>query len=116
VVEAHNIALGARFDDYARHGFKWGAARRCSSSTLKDLRQRFLRGAELTLAEPDLRCVIVELNGSGPQYGYDESVITDKMRNIGFEVCNYAPFERELRQGVTSGCSGNTLFVGMLNS
>jgi FkbM family methyltransferase len=70
-----------------------------------------LRGAEITLTNPDLRCVIIELNGNGARYGYDENVIRDKMRNIGFEVFSYAPFERDLRQGIASGCSGNTLFV-----
>jgi FkbM family methyltransferase len=117
VVEAHNIALGARSGivsfttdmDTLNHVIPDGRSNtsslievsmttldkvlngRCPALLKFDVERsetEVLRGAELTLAEPDLRCVIMGLNGSGTLYGYDESVITDKMRNIGFEVCN----------------------------
>ncbi len=69
-------------------------------------------GAERTLGSPDLLAVIMELNGSGDRYGFDEDALHQRMMEFGFESCHYRPFERELEilHGARAG-SGNTLYV-----
>lgn len=71
-----------------------------------------LEGAEKTLGCKSLHSVIMELNGSGSRYGYDESRILGVMLDHGFKTYSYDPFGRQLRnlQGKNLS-SGNTLFV-----
>lgn len=70
-----------------------------------------LAGAEQTLANPALHALILELNGSGRRYDFDEDAIRQKLRDVvGFTACSYCPFEHSLTpRAETSG--GNTLFV-----
>lgn len=69
-----------------------------------------LEGAHGTLSDPALHSVIMELNGSGRRYGYDESAIVETMRSLGFESLDYDPYTRKLRPGVRSD-SDNVIFV-----
>jgi len=71
-----------------------------------------LEGAQETLRKPTLHAVIMELNGSGRRYGFDESKILQMMLDHGFQACSYDPLLRDLinLQGENLG-SGNTLFV-----
>lgn len=71
-----------------------------------------LKGANTILAQPSVLAVIMELNGSGTRYGFDEAAIVDLMRNHGFETATYEPFTREvvLLEGKCLN-SGNTLFL-----
>jgi FkbM family methyltransferase len=71
-----------------------------------------LEGAEETLQQPSLHSVIMELNGSGKHYGYDESRILEQMFDYGFKTYSYNPLERKLvsLQGKNLN-SGNTLFI-----
>jgi hypothetical protein len=74
-----------------------------------------LAGAERTLANPALGALILELNGSGRRYGFDEDAIRQKLRDLGFTACSYRHFERALAPlAQTVGC-GNTLFVRELD-
>ena len=70
-----------------------------------------LAGAEKTLSDPALRALILELNGSGSRYGFDEDAIRQQLLDLGFSACSYDPFRRTLvpRNETTEG--GNTLFV-----
>lgn len=71
-----------------------------------------LRGAEETLKKSALRSVIIELNGSGDRYGFDETRIVELMLDHGFEPCSYSPFDRQLIDlGGKNADSGNTLFI-----
>lgn len=71
-----------------------------------------LLGASQLLAKPSLLCVIVELNGSGAQYGFDEGRILALMADHGFVACAYDPLSRQLRQLHGKNAeSGNTLFL-----
>ncbi|MEX0853091.1 MAG: FkbM family methyltransferase [Bauldia sp.] len=70
-----------------------------------------LRGAAATLANPALQCVVLELGGTGANYGYDEDGIRDGMQRLGFTQCGYDPYTRSLTTRDTSGTQGNTLFV-----
>ncbi len=55
-----------------------------------------LEGAHETLQKQTLHSVIMELNGSGSRYGFDESQILELMKDYGFETYSYNPFERTL--------------------
>lgn len=71
-----------------------------------------VRGAETTLENPALQCVLLELGGAGAQYGFDEHELRRRMTQLGFSVCSYDPFERRLTPGDIKTIAGrNTLFV-----
>ena len=72
-----------------------------------------LRGARGLLQSPRLHAVIVELNGSGLRYGFNESEILDSMSGYGFERCLYDPLSRKLENlvGEKDPVEGNTLFI-----
>ena len=71
-----------------------------------------IRGAEESLANESLRVVIMELNGSGSRYNFDELEIVEKMKSRGFATATYDPFNRQIVL-LDGKClsSGNTLFV-----
>lgn len=69
-----------------------------------------LNGMEKTLKNPFLKAIIMELNGSGGRYGFDESDIYTKMRDHSFLPLTYDPFTRKLRNtDVTKNM--NVIFV-----
>jgi len=70
-----------------------------------------LAGAERTLGDSRLLAVIMELNGSGGRYGFDEDALHRKMLECGFRACRYAPFTRELKPLDGRAANGNTLYV-----
>ena len=71
-----------------------------------------LEGARVTLEKKTLYAVIMELNGSGQRYGFDESKILKFMFNFGFKPYSYNPFERTLINLRGKNLeSGNTLFL-----
>jgi hypothetical protein len=71
-----------------------------------------LAGAGRALADPGLLAVIMERNGSGARYGFDEDALHWDLLGRGFETFRYRPFERVLEplNGARSG-GGNTLYV-----
>ncbi|NHA02254.1 FkbM family methyltransferase [Mucilaginibacter sp. HC2] len=69
-----------------------------------------LKGSLNTLQSPLLKAIIIELNGSGNRYGFDELAIHELLTNHGFTVMKYLPFQRELI-GAAPGSVGNTLYV-----
>lgn len=71
-----------------------------------------IAGAELVLSHPSLLAVIMELNGSGDRYDFDEQVLHEKMLSFGFNSYTYEPFERQLISlNGTKSSSGNTLYI-----
>lgn len=71
-----------------------------------------LEGAQETLKNHALNAVIMELNGSGTRYGFDESGILDLMLSHGFRTYSYDPFCRTLINLESKNFdSGNTLFI-----
>lgn len=69
-------------------------------------------GAYKVLSRPSLLAVILELNGSGDRYGFDEVSLHKKMLSFGFSTFTYSPFERRLISlGGKKSNSGNTLYV-----
>jgi FkbM family methyltransferase len=71
-----------------------------------------LQGAQKTLQNQTLNAVIMELNGSGARYGFDESKIIQLMIDNGFKTYSYDPFNRTLINLDGKNLdSGNTLFI-----
>ena len=69
-------------------------------------------GSASTLARGSLLAVIMELNGSGRRYGYDEAPLHKTMLDHGFQTFSYRPFTRELTAlNSTNAASGNTLYL-----
>jgi len=69
-------------------------------------------GADKTLKRSSLMAVIMELNGSGDRYGFNECSLHEKMLTYGFETFTYSPFTRELVSlNLNKSNSGNTLYV-----
>jgi FkbM family methyltransferase len=69
-----------------------------------------LAGMHQALHSCSLKAIIIELNGSGRRYGYDESLIHDKLLVLSFLPYRYDPFKRELVQLNEYG-SHNTIYV-----
>lgn len=71
-----------------------------------------LQGAQQVLRNESLRAVIMELNGSGDRYGFDESRMLAMMLDRGFSTYSYDPLSRRLvnLEGKSLD-SGNTLFL-----
>jgi FkbM family methyltransferase len=71
-----------------------------------------LRGAARVLRDPDLHSVILEVNGSGKRYGFDDASLLRTMDALGFRRLIYDVFRRRLMDGPASEkTSDNILFV-----
>lgn len=71
-----------------------------------------LEGARETLRKPELRAAIVELNGAGTRYGFDEAGILAELFALGFRMCSYDPVTRTLALDERrSPGVGNGLFI-----
>lgn len=71
-----------------------------------------VKGANEILARSSLLGVIMELNGSGNRYGFDEQALHQRMLQYGFETYLYHPLPRELESlGGKNHASGNTLYL-----
>ncbi|MGO9513651.1 MAG: FkbM family methyltransferase [Steroidobacteraceae bacterium] len=71
-----------------------------------------VEGAADILKDQTLHSVIMELNGSGRRYGYDEARIVQRMSDFGFRTYTYDPFGRELINLNSKHLNeGNTLFI-----
>ncbi|WP_419535976.1 FkbM family methyltransferase [Endozoicomonas sp.] len=71
-----------------------------------------LDGACEILKKDSLQAVIMELNGSGTYYGFDESAIVRLMHGYGFDTYSYDPINRKLIHMANKNSeSGNTIFI-----
>ena len=71
-----------------------------------------LKGGQHTLASPDCKAVIMELNGSGNRYGFDEMELHQSMIKNGYYPYEYHPFERKLiALSSNKLVGGNTLYL-----
>lgn len=55
-----------------------------------------IKGAEETLKKDSLKAIIIELNGSADMYGFDESLIHQKLISNAYTPYKYEPFTRTL--------------------
>jgi FkbM family methyltransferase len=71
-----------------------------------------LKGAGNVLRNPSLHSVLMELNGLGKNYGFDEEWIVDYMQGFGFSAFEYDPFVRQLSPVAGKKSDGtNTIFI-----
>ncbi len=69
-----------------------------------------IKGAEKTLLKESLKAIIIELNGSAEMYGFDESLIHQKLISVGYIPYSYDPFTRNLEKVDTYG-KFNTIYL-----
>lgn len=69
-----------------------------------------LNGADKTLALDSLKAIIIELNGSGKRYGFDENEIHEKLIGFGFKPFSYNPKTKQLNEIATFG-THNTIYI-----
>ena len=69
-----------------------------------------LKGAMNTLKNTKLKALIIELNGSGGRYGFDENDIHNLLIDLKLSPYEYAPFERKLKKIDRFG-SYNTIYI-----
>ena len=73
-----------------------------------------IKGMPNALSNDNLKAIIIELNGSGKRYGYDDDQIHKKLVSYGFVPFRYDPFKRKLHQLETYGLE-NTIYIKDLN-
>lgn len=69
-----------------------------------------LRGAKKVLASENLEVIILELNGSGEKFGFNDDDIHMHLEKLGFQACTYNPFERKIIRLDKFG-SHNTIYI-----
>lgn len=69
-----------------------------------------LKGMQQTLTDTALKAIIIELNGSGYRYHFDEKQIHADLLAAGFQPYFYEPFSRQLTLLETFGAN-NTIYI-----
>lgn len=69
-----------------------------------------IAGADRLLKDPRLNVLIIELNGSGKRYGFEDEAIHKTIVHYGFKTCVYDPINRGLYESKTYGTM-NTLYI-----
>jgi len=69
-----------------------------------------LRGANKTLSSLNLKALIVELNGSGSKYGFEDMDVHNDLTSRGFLPYSYSPFTRKILKLETYG-NHNTIYL-----
>jgi FkbM family methyltransferase len=69
-----------------------------------------VEGAQRTLRSAAVLAVLMELNGSGTRYGFDEARLHARMLEFGFIPARYDPLARQLH-AQQRGHGGNLLYV-----
>jgi FkbM family methyltransferase len=72
--------------------------------------QEVMTGAAGLLNNTDLKAIIIELNGSGGRYGFDEKKIHEQLKGYGFNMYEYEPFSRTLLR-ITDFGNLNTIYI-----
>lgn len=70
-----------------------------------------IKGADALLKNRLLKAIIIELNGSGEKFGYNEKAIKMKLEQEGFRLFYYHPFQRLLSQNPASQSWGNAIYI-----
>ncbi len=69
-----------------------------------------INGMATSLLNENLKVIIIELNGLGKRYGYDDNKIHAKLLSFGFVPYKYSPLDRKLSQLTIYG-SMNTIYI-----
>jgi FkbM family methyltransferase len=84
----------------------------CIKIDVEGFEQKVIDGGTSILQTDSLRAVLMELNGSGDRYGYNDDDIHQTMVDFGFLPFRYEPFQRVLHQlSNRNESSGNTLYL-----
>jgi len=79
---------------------------------VEGLESLVINGMLHTLENPSLHSVIMELNGSGRRYGFNDERIIEKMLGFGFRMYTYEPFSKSLKPVLKKNENmGNVLFL-----
>jgi len=70
-----------------------------------------VEGAAETLSNERLLALVLEMNGSGARYGFDESALDATLVSSGFESSSYDPFSRRLVHLPAEPPPGNRIYV-----
>jgi len=73
-----------------------------------------IQGLHNTLLNSHLKAIIIELNGSGKNYGFDEKKIHEILILNGFKPCSYDPLTKTICELETFG-NLNTIYIRDLN-
>ena len=70
-------------------------------------------GARSVLKNPKVQALIVETNGSGKRYGYDDKVLHKTILDFGFSSVTYNPESRKMfsLDNEINRSSGNTIYI-----
>lgn len=79
-----------------------------------------IRGGEAVFSAPQLQVLIIELNGAGTRYGFDENAIRERLQGWGLFLCSYDPLTRRLQYQTRSADAhsahpNNYLYVRNVN-
>jgi FkbM family methyltransferase len=74
-----------------------------------------IAGGNEVLESEGLLGVLMELNGSGRRYGFDEQRLHERMLDHRFRPFRYSPFERSLVPLDKNNQAGNTLYLRNLD-
>ncbi|WP_025144446.1 FkbM family methyltransferase [Pedobacter jeongneungensis] len=74
-----------------------------------------LKGALKLLKDPLLKVIIIELNGSGQKYSYDDEKIHQQLIKLDFNPFKYDPFSRILYP-ISSYGTFNTIYIRDVDS
>ena len=69
-----------------------------------------LQGAKRTMSDPRLKAIIIEINGSGSNYGISDDDIHSFLLNHGLRPFSYEPFSRSLNSLEKYG-NTNTIYI-----
>ncbi|RYX84315.1 FkbM family methyltransferase [bacterium] len=76
-----------------------------------------ISGAANVLSQESLLAIVMELNGSGNRYGFDEAQLHKKILDYGFQSYRYDPFKRKLISLKGKNFDGgNTIYVKNLDA
>lgn len=69
-----------------------------------------LLGAQKILSDPALQAIIIELNGCGKNFGYDENAVHQMLLDKGFSRMHYHPTERSFTED-HEGKNDNKIYI-----
>lgn len=76
-----------------------------------------IEGGSAVLGSPETMGVIMELNGSGARYGFDDDRLHQSMIRFGFQPFGYEPETRQLKPlDHRNRVSGNTLYLKQIET
>ncbi|MCS4149361.1 FkbM family methyltransferase [Salinibacter ruber] len=75
-----------------------------------------LEGAESVLSRPAPTALVIELNGWGERYGFDDDKAHENLVRKGYTPVNYDPFQRRLTELDQRRSQGNTIYVNDIDT